>query len=72
MNLSSNGSLNNERVKQIPMSDLILQEKARQVAEQLAYSSEAFKASNDGCLKKFCNHHANPPSIKDPGSSIML
>ena len=52
------GWFTQQRVKQIPMSGPILQEKARQVAEQLAYSSEMFKASNDGCLEKFCNRHA--------------
>ena len=46
-----------QRVKQIPTSGPILQEKARQVAEQLAYSSETFKASN-GWLEKFRNRHA--------------
>ena len=43
--------------KQIPMSGSILQEKARQVAEQLGYSSETFQASN-GRLEKFRNRHA--------------
>ena len=42
--------------KQIPISGPILQEKARQVAEQLAYTSETFKASN-GWLEKFRNRH---------------
>ena len=55
-----------QRVKQIRMSGPILQEKARQATEQLAYSSETFKASNDGCLEKFCNRHAKPPCNKRP------
>ena len=44
-------------VKQIPMSGPILQEKARQIDEQLVYSSETFKASNDGWFEKFRNRH---------------
>ncbi|CAF4510391.1 unnamed protein product [Rotaria sp. Silwood2] len=46
-----------QRAKQIPISGPILQEKARQVAEQLVYASETFKASN-GWLEKFRNRHA--------------
>ena len=44
-------------IKQIRTSGPILQEKAGQVAEQLAYSLETFKASN-GWLEKFRNRHA--------------
>ncbi|CAF2001740.1 unnamed protein product [Rotaria magnacalcarata] len=46
-----------QRAKQIPISGPILQETARQVAEQLGYTSETFKASN-GWLEKFHNRHA--------------
>ncbi|CAF5082724.1 unnamed protein product, partial [Rotaria magnacalcarata] len=35
-----------QRAKQIPISGPILKEKARQVAEQLGYTTETFKASN--------------------------
>ncbi|CAF1182925.1 unnamed protein product [Rotaria magnacalcarata] len=42
--------------KQIRISGPILQEKARQVAEQLGYTSETFKGSN-GWLEKFRNRH---------------
>lgn len=45
-----------QRAKQIPISGLILQEKARQVAEQLGYSLDDFKASN-GWLEKFRVRH---------------
>jgi len=46
-----------QRAKQIPISGPILQEKARQVAEELGDTSNTFKASN-GWLEKFRNRHA--------------
>lgn len=46
-----------QRAKQIPISGPILQEKARQFADQLGYSPNTFKGSN-GWLDRFRNRHA--------------
>ena len=46
-----------QRTKQIPISGPILQEKARQFADQLGYSPNTFKGSN-GWLDRFRNRHA--------------
>ena len=45
-----------QRGKQIPISGPILQEKARQIAEEIGYAVDVFKASN-GWLEKFRARH---------------
>jgi hypothetical protein len=46
-----------QRSKHIPISGPVLQEKARQFADQLGYSPNTFKGSN-GWLDRFRNRHA--------------